>query len=80
MTPNEIIRIQAYLRKVFANNRIAVDQPAKRGGPIEVLIGDEFIGTLHRDDEEGEVSYALTITILQEDLPPASPLVAKSKA
>jgi hypothetical protein len=42
-----------------------------------VLIGDEFIGTLHRDDEEGEVSYALTITILQEDLPPASPLVGK---
>lgn len=80
MTPNEIIRIQAYLRKIFANNRIAVDQPAKRGAPIEVLIGDEFIGTLHRDDEEGEVSYALTITILQEDLPPASPLVGKSKA
>jgi hypothetical protein len=80
MTPNEIIRIQAYLRKVFANNRIAVEQPAKRGGPIEVLIGEEFIGTLHRDEEEGEVSYALTITILQEDLPPASPLVGKSKA
>jgi hypothetical protein len=77
MTPNEIIRIQAYLRKIFANNRIAIDQPAKRGAPIEVLIGDEFIGTLHRDDEEGEVSYALTITILQEDLPPASPLVGK---
>jgi Protein of unknown function (DUF3126) len=80
MTPNEIIRVQAYLRKVFANNRIAVEQPAKRGAPIEVLIGDEFIGTLHRDDDEGEVSYALTITILQEDLPPASPLVGKSKA
>jgi Protein of unknown function (DUF3126) len=77
MTPNEIVRVQAYLRKIFANNRIAVDQPAKRGGPIEVLIGDEFIGTLHRDEEEGEVSYALTITILQEDLPPASPLVGK---
>jgi hypothetical protein len=80
MTPNEIIRIQAYLRKLFANNRIAVDQPAKRGAPIEVLVGDEFIGTLHRDEDEGEVSYALTITILQEDLPPASPLVGKSKA
>jgi hypothetical protein len=79
MTPNELIRIQAYLRKIFANNRIAVDPPAKRGAPIEVLIGDEFIGTLHRDEDEGEVSYALHITILEEDLPPASPLVGKSK-
>jgi hypothetical protein len=79
MTPNELIRIQAYLRKIFANNRIAVDPPAKRGAPIEVLIGDEFIGTLHRDEGEGEVSYALHITILEEDLPPASPLVGKSK-
>ena len=78
MTPNEIVRVQAYLRKVFANNRIAVDPPAKRGGPIEVTVGDEFIGTLHRDEEEGEVSYALTMTILEEDLPPASPLAGKS--
>jgi hypothetical protein len=77
MTPNEIVRVQAYLRKLFANNRIAIDQPAKRGAPVEVMVGDEFIGTLHRDEEEGEVSYALTITILQEDLPPAGPLVGK---
>ncbi|MBI3444912.1 MAG: DUF3126 family protein [Magnetospirillum sp.] len=24
---------------------------------------------LHRDDDEGEVSYSLTISILEEDLP-----------
>lgn len=73
MTPNEIARVQDYLRRTFANDRIAIDPPAKRGAPIEVRIGDEFIGVLHRDEEEGEVSYALHITILEEDLPPASP-------
>ena len=73
MTPNEIARVQEYLRRTFANDRIAIDPPAKRGAPIEVRIGDEFIGVLHRDEEEGEVSYALHITILEEDLPPASP-------
>lgn len=79
MTTNEIARIQDYLRRTFANDRIAIDPPAKRGAPIEVRIGDEFIGVLHRDEEEGEVSYALHITILEEDLPPASPVRAGTK-
>ncbi|MDX6751537.1 DUF3126 family protein [Geminicoccaceae bacterium 1502E] len=74
MTPNEIARVQDYLRRTFANDRIAIDPPAKPTAPVEVRIGDEFIGVLHRDEEEGEVSYALQIMILEEDLPPASPL------
>jgi hypothetical protein len=74
MKPNEIARVQDYLRKTFANDRIAIDVPARRGAPVEVRIGDEFIGVLHRDEDEGEVSYALHITILEMDLPPASPL------
>ena len=79
MTPTEIARIQTYLRKTFGNDRIAIDPPAKRGAPIEVRIGDEFIATLHRDDDEGEVSYALHMTILEEDLPAAAPAGSKSK-
>ena len=74
MTPNEIARVQEYLRKIFANDRIAVDPPVKRGAPVEVRIGDEFIGVLHRDAEEGEISYALHITILEEDLPTVGPV------
>jgi len=34
-------------------------------------VDGEVIGTVHRDDEEGEVSYAVTLTVLEEDLPPA---------
>ena len=45
------------------------EQLKKRGAPIEVTLAGEFIGVLHRDDDEGEVSYALNITILEEDLP-----------
>ncbi|HEY4135905.1 MAG TPA: DUF3126 family protein [Alphaproteobacteria bacterium] len=72
MTPNEIARVQDYLRKLFTNERIKIVPPTKRGAPVEVMIADEFIGVLHRDDEDGEVSYALQISILEEDLPPAS--------
>lgn len=70
MTRNEIARVQEYLRRVFANERIAIDPPATPTAPVEVRINDEFIGVLHRDEDEGEVSYVLNIPILEEDLPP----------
>ncbi len=71
MTLNEITRVQEYLRLTFANNRIKILPPKKPDAPIEVNLGDEFIGVLYRDDEEGEISYTLNISILEEDLPAA---------
>lgn len=71
MTPSEIDRVQDYLRRTFSNDRLSVIAPPKPNAPVEVHVGDEFIGVLHRDEEEGEVSYSLLISILEEDLPPA---------
>ncbi len=71
MTLNEITRVQEYLRLTFSNNRIKIVPPKKPDAPIEVYLGDEFIGVLYRDDEEGEISYTLNISILEEDLPAA---------
>ena len=71
MNPIDIARVQDYLRRTFDNKRICIDPPAKRGAPVEVRVGDEFIGVLHRDEDDGEVSWALHMTILEEDLPPA---------
>jgi hypothetical protein len=31
-------------------------------------VGGEFVGTVHRDTEDGEVSYAIQIVVLAEDL------------
>lgn len=74
MTPNEIARVEDYLRRTFSNDRITVVPPKKRNAPVEIYIGEEFIGVLHRDEEDGEVSYALHMTILEEDLPVATAL------
>lgn len=71
MTLNEITRVQEYLRGTFSNNHIRIQPPKKPDAPIEVYLGDEFIGVLYRDDEEGEISYTLNISILEEDLPAA---------
>jgi hypothetical protein len=77
MTPNDVARVQDYLRRTFENDRIAIDLPSKRGAPVEVRVADEFIGVLHRDDEDDDGSWSLIITILDEDLPPASPVAPK---
>ncbi len=68
MKPSEITRVEAYLRKTLGSDRIHVDAPKNRGASVEVRAGREFVGTLHRDDEDGEVSYSFHMTILEEDL------------
>lgn len=65
----EIARVQMYLRRTFGNDKIAVEAPQKAGQSAEVTVAGEFVGTLHRDVEDGEVSYALHVVILEEDLP-----------
>jgi len=69
MTATEIDRVQTYLRRILGSDRINILPPAKAGLSVEVAANDEVIGTLHKDTDEGEISYALHITILDEDLP-----------
>lgn len=68
MTPNEIARVQKYLRAVFDNSRITIKKP-KLEDSAEVYVGDEFMGMVYRDDEDGELSYSFNMAILNEDLP-----------
>ncbi len=69
MSPQEIARIQRYLRRIFDNNRISLRRRDRMEDSVEVFINDEFIGVIYRDDEEGEVSYAFNMAILEMDLP-----------
>jgi Protein of unknown function (DUF3126) len=69
MKASDIARVETYLRQTLGNGNLHIDVPKRRGAPVEVRVGNEFLGTLHRDEEEGEVSFSLHITILEEDLP-----------
>jgi hypothetical protein len=70
MTAAEIAQVQTYLRRLLGSEKLRVVPPARKGMSVELAVEDEVIGTIHRDDEEGEVSYAVTIMVLAEDLPP----------
>ena len=42
---------------------------ANKDDSAEVYFGDEFIGVIFRDDEDGDVSYDFNMAILEIDLP-----------
>ncbi|HET8726979.1 MAG TPA: DUF3126 family protein [Alphaproteobacteria bacterium] len=69
MTKTEILRIEAYLRDKFQMPAITLHQRSKKEDSVEVTIGDEFIGVIFRDDEDGEVSYDFHMAIMEIDLP-----------
>jgi hypothetical protein len=77
MTPTDISRVQTYLRKLLGSDKIKLVPPAKKGLSVEVAVDDEVIGTIHRDEDEGEVSFSVQIVVLDEDLPPVPKAAAK---
>lgn len=70
MDTSEITRLETYLRQKFQLPAIQIRQRPNKEDSVEVHIGDEFIGVIFRDDEDGEVSYDFNMAILEFDLPP----------
>ena len=68
MDVQEVRKLDAYLKRLFNNPRIRVVPRPKKEDSAEVYIGEEFIGVLFRDEEDGELSFNFQMAILAEDL------------
>ena len=68
MEPRELVRVQAYMRKVFGAKTLSVRARPKVKDSAEVYVGEEFVGTLTRDEDEGELCYQFQMAILDMDL------------
>ncbi|KQN74186.1 DUF3126 family protein [Devosia sp. BK] len=68
MNHPEIIKLQKFLQQKFNNKNIDVRPRAKLNDSVEVFIGDESIGLIHLDDEDGDKSYMFSMSILDIDL------------
>jgi hypothetical protein len=64
----EIIKLQKFLQVKFNNPKIDVRPRHKLDDSVEVYIGDESIGLIHADDEDGDKSYIFNMSILDIDL------------
>jgi len=74
MDPIEIARLQQYMSSKFGVDNLNIRERANKDDSAEVYFGDEFIGVIFRDAEDGDVSYDFNMAILEIDLPeqPAS--------
>lgn len=68
MNHPEIIKLQKFLQLKFNNRNIDVRPRVKLNDSVEVFIGDESIGLIHVDDEDGDKSYIFNMSILDIDL------------
>ena len=66
MTPQEIAKVDAYLKQTFGTKGLEV-KPRKQKDSAEVYIGEDFIGVIYVDEDE-EGSYLFEMAILKEDL------------
>ena len=69
MTRQEIAKLETYLRRLFRLDTINLQARAQKDDSVEVHVGDEFIGIIFKDEDEGELSYHFQLTILDCDLP-----------
>ena len=68
MTSDELKKLEGYLRRLFGNEAIKVKARPRKDDSAEVLVGEEFIGVVYRDDEDEELSYNFSMAILAMDL------------
>ncbi|GGD18827.1 DUF3126 family protein [Aureimonas glaciei] len=68
MKPDEIRKLETYLKGLLGSANIRIKALPRKADSAEVYINDEFIGIISKDTDEGELSYHVTMTILEMDL------------
>ena len=64
MKPEEIRKLDAYFKRTFMNPSLMVKARPRKDDSCELYLGDEFLGIIFKDEEEGELSYNFSMAIL----------------
>lgn len=62
------MKLERYLQRMFRMSDLQVKQRPQKDDSAEVYLGEEFIGVLFRDEDEGETAYQFQMAILDYDL------------
>ena len=68
MKPEELAKLTTYFRNTFGSPTIPVRKRPHKHDSCEVYIGEEFIGVISKDEEDGELSYHFSMAVLDIDL------------
>jgi hypothetical protein len=63
----DIQRIEAHLKRTFANPKLLLKARPKQKDSAEVYCGEEFLGVVYQDEDE-DGSFMFEMAILAEDL------------
>lgn len=68
MKPEEIKKLGAYFSHIFQTPGLRIVARPNKTDSCEVYKGDEFLGIIYRDEDEGELSFNFSMAILDIDL------------
>jgi hypothetical protein len=69
VTESEVKKLQTYLCEKFGSDNFHLVERVRAEDSLEVYLGEEFMGTLYRDEDDGDISYDFNMAILEIDLP-----------
>ena len=61
MKPDEIRKLDAYFKRTFNNPALQVKARPNKGDSCEVYLGEEFLGIIFKDEEEGDYNFSMAI-------------------
>lgn len=68
ITDAEAKKIQDYLTRKFGTPGLSVRTRPQAPDSLELLLNGEFLAVIYKDEDEGETSFNLNMTILDIDL------------
>ena len=68
MNAEELGKLQKFLQQKFGNSQLEVRARPRKDDSCEVYMGEEFVGVIYLDDEDGDRSFMFQMAILDIDL------------
>lgn len=68
MNHDELHKLDAFFKRTFQNAALQVKARPQKSDSAELYLGEEFLGIVFRDEDEGELSYNFSMAILDIDL------------
>jgi hypothetical protein len=80
MTPQDIHKLQGYLRTVLDARHLAIKAHPKKKTTADVLVGDKPVGRIEVDDEDDELTYQVEINVPIKPVAFAATEIARAQA
>jgi hypothetical protein len=61
LKPDEIRKLDAYFKRVFQNPNLEVKARPRKEDSAEVYVGDEFLGLVYKDEDDGDYNFSMAI-------------------